>query len=103
MTGITGDGKSSKTAIRVDDLSFAYGEKQILDGIYFNVDKGDKVCIRGDNGSGKTTLLECIAKGRHVTNIAPNNTLGYFRQNCLDLDEDKTIIETIMEDSQLPE
>jgi len=64
-------------AIRIDDLSFAYKDKPVLDGISLSVDKGEMVGLIGPNGSGKTTLLKIFSavltgsgevqlNGRHI-------------------------------------
>lgn len=48
-----------ESMLRVENLSFAYGTRRVLDGASFSVDKG-KVCgLFGPNGSGKTTLFRC--------------------------------------------
>jgi iron complex transport system ATP-binding protein len=46
--------------LRVDNVSFKYGEQWVLRGIGFEVEKGDFLGIIGPNGSGKTTLLRVI-------------------------------------------
>ena len=38
----------------------AYGERQALQGIDLQVDRGDVVAILGPSGSGKTTFLRCL-------------------------------------------
>lgn len=47
--------------IKVNELSFSYGKKQILDNITFTLNKGDAVALIGENGSGKSTLLTVLA------------------------------------------
>ena len=42
--------------IRVSDLSFAYGSRQILRDVTFSVNKGDFLAVLGPNGVGKSTL-----------------------------------------------
>jgi iron complex transport system ATP-binding protein len=46
--------------LRVDKVSFRYGEQWVLRGIDFDVAKGDFLGVIGPNGSGKTTLLRVI-------------------------------------------
>jgi zinc transport system ATP-binding protein len=41
----------------IKDVSFSYGENQILSNISFDVEEGDLLGIIGPNGGGKTTLL----------------------------------------------
>ncbi|XES77955.1 MAG: ABC transporter ATP-binding protein [Candidatus Bathyarchaeia archaeon] len=46
----------------VNDLSFSYRSKSVLDGVSFTVTKDDVVSVLGPNGVGKTTLIKCISK-----------------------------------------
>jgi Fe-S cluster assembly ATP-binding protein len=46
--------------IQVTDLQVTVKNKNILDGVSLNADKGEIVVIFGPNGSGKTTLLNTI-------------------------------------------
>jgi polar amino acid transport system ATP-binding protein len=43
------------------DVSKRYGRHQVLDGVTFEVDRGDVKAILGPSGSGKSTLLRCLA------------------------------------------
>ena len=47
-------------SIEVKNLSFSYGEKNILQNISFSVEKGTFVSVLGPNGAGKSTLFRCI-------------------------------------------
>ena len=51
---------SQESAVRVDKLSYAIGEKAILDKVSLSVKKGNMVGLIGPNGSGKTTMLKHI-------------------------------------------
>ena len=46
--------------IEIKDVKKSFGSKRILNGINFEVNKGDVVCLIGPSGSGKTTMLRCI-------------------------------------------
>ena len=48
------------TVIFVDQVSFAYNGKTVLDRVSLSVSSGDVLSILGPNGSGKTTLLKLI-------------------------------------------
>jgi iron complex transport system ATP-binding protein len=46
--------------LRVDDVSFQYNSKPVLENISFSVHQHEITAILGPNGVGKTTLLRCI-------------------------------------------
>lgn len=46
--------------VEVKDVSFAYGDNQVLENINLKIHRGDYLGIVGGNGSGKTTLLKLI-------------------------------------------
>ncbi len=48
------------TKIKLHNASFSYGESNIFQGLGFQVEKGDILCLLGSNGCGKTTLLRCL-------------------------------------------
>ena len=47
-------------SVKVSDLCFAYGERQVLRGISFEAPSGSLVSILGKNGAGKSTLFRCM-------------------------------------------
>ncbi|MCB0655075.1 MAG: ATP-binding cassette domain-containing protein [Saprospiraceae bacterium] len=47
--------------IRLHEISKAYGNHQVLDGINLDLSPGHVYGIVGENGAGKTTLFRCIA------------------------------------------
>ena len=57
--------------LSIKNVEKYYGSKssltKALDGISFNVDRGEFVAIMGASGSGKTTLLNCISTIDRVT------------------------------------
>ena len=95
--------KAGKTAVRVNNLSFAYGPQPILREITFRVKRGERICISGLNGSGKTTLLNCIAEEVDGVTIGPKDEIGYFEQNGAGLDKNDSILGFVMRTSRMPE
>jgi len=47
-------------AIRAADLTKAYGDVQALDGLSFEVDRGEFFGLLGPNGAGKTTFINIL-------------------------------------------
>jgi ABC-2 type transport system ATP-binding protein len=46
--------------VDASNLSKAFGDKQVLQGMSFGVSPGDVIGVLGKNGAGKTTLLELM-------------------------------------------
>lgn len=103
MTANTTDTYIKSNIIRVNDLSFAYCDKKILDEVCLNITKGEKVAITGNNGSGKSTLLNCIYDRHDGVYIPKGVDVGYFRQNTVDLEDHSTILESVKKFSTMPE
>ncbi len=49
------------TEIKLENVSYAYDEQQILKDISLQVEAGQVVAILGPSGVGKTTLFNLIA------------------------------------------
>ncbi len=71
--------------ITVESLRFAYGEKQIFDGLSLSL--GRITCITGASGCGKTTLLRLLAglvkpQGGAITGV-PGRVSMVFQEDRL--------------------
>lgn len=51
---------SEEVLVRVRGLGKGFGEQTVLDGLDFDVLRGQRVALLGANGAGKTTLLRCL-------------------------------------------
>jgi ATP-binding cassette subfamily F protein uup len=91
--------RSGKLVLKAEHLSFAWGERVIVDDFSTMVMRGDRIGILGPNGAGKTTLLKLLlgrldpASGtvRHGTNLQ----IAYLDQPRAQLDETKTVQENV--------
>jgi len=54
------DSGADRPAISVVNLRVSYGEREILHGISFDVQRGETLVILGGSGSGKSTLLRTL-------------------------------------------
>ena len=73
-------------AITVNELSMAFGAKEIFNKISFALEENDKLGIIGTNGCGKSTLFKIIL-GEYTANegnvfIAKNKSIGILTQDC---------------------
>jgi len=46
--------------LSVQNISFGYTEKQVINSVSFNVEKGQNIAVIGESGCGKSTLLKLI-------------------------------------------
>jgi len=66
--------------LKVNDLSFSYRERPVLQQIDLDIRKGERIGILGPNGCGKTTLLKLMNRNLH-----PDS--GKVMMNDIDLEE----------------
>jgi ABC-type multidrug transport system fused ATPase/permease subunit len=53
-------GVSGPAGIEFDDVGFGYGEKQVLSGVTFSLEPGQRAALVGPSGAGKTTILKLM-------------------------------------------
>ncbi len=51
---------ATSTALSIEDLSFAYGQRVAVDGVSFAVAPGEIVGLLGPNGAGKSTTIKML-------------------------------------------
>jgi len=65
----------TEAVIAVDDVRKAYGDVKAVDGVSFEVAKGEIFGLLGPNGAGKTTTMEMI-EGLHAPDSGEIHVLG---------------------------
>ena len=76
---------SGRTVVTVQNLSKSYGEKRVLDGVNFTIERGDRVALVGHNGAGKSTLIRLLtgveAPTSGTVQLGHNVIAEYFAQD----------------------
>ena len=52
--------KKQKSLIKLENISFSFGNRQILENISFKINQGEILGILGPNGVGKSTIFNLI-------------------------------------------
>ena len=85
--------------IETKDVSKAYGDNLLVEGMTFSLPRGGIVGVIGPNGAGKTTLFRMITGQEKpdggTIRIGETVTLGYVDQSRDSLDPNKSIWEEI--------
>ncbi len=55
-------GSGGETVIAFDNVVKSFGDRKVLDGISFNITKGEAVCILGRSGTGKSVTLRLMIR-----------------------------------------
>jgi branched-chain amino acid transport system ATP-binding protein len=61
LTGTSVDLEPGASLIEVDDLELSFGGTRAIDGVSFDVKRGELFAIIGPNGAGKTSIFNCIS------------------------------------------
>ncbi len=89
--------RSGNDVLRIDGLSFAYGDDLILCGADLELQYRDKVCLIGKNGCGKSTVLKLVLGQLMPLDgqiaLGSNVKIGYLPQQVTFEDENRTILE----------
>ena len=85
--------------ISFKNVSFAYGDKQVLKNVDMTIKKGQKIAIVGYNGAGKTTFVKLLMR----LYDAGGGEICYNGKNIneYDVKEYRDIFETVFQDYQI--
>jgi ATP-binding cassette subfamily F protein 3 len=92
--------RSGRDVAVVEDLSLRAGDKELLHGASFAIERGEHVALVGPNGSGKTTLLETLLGERGPSGgklrLGHGVEAAYFSQHEAELDERGSVLDAAM-------
>ncbi|MFA6548235.1 MAG: metal ABC transporter ATP-binding protein [Candidatus Magasanikbacteria bacterium] len=88
----------SKNIIEVENVSFSYGDVEVLKNITLDIHQGDYISLIGPNGGGKTTLLKIMLGlikpesgnvrlfGKKLKDFKDWSKIGYVPQKAIHFD-----------------
>lgn len=91
--------RSGALVAKVNDISFAYGDRTIVRDFSTEIMRGDKIGLIGPNGVGKTTLLKLflgdLTPQAGSVRLGTNLQIAYFDQLREQLDPEKSVQENL--------
>ena len=99
--------RSGVIVSEASNLDKSYGDLEVLQGVDFKLERGERVAFVGQNGQGKTTLAKVLIDQLEPTagtvTLGHNVSVGYYAQDQSDaLNPDITLLQT-MENHSPPE
>lgn len=80
--------KGPLLVISCRNVSVSYDGKAAVDGVSFDVEAGDCLCVVGENGSGKSSLMKCVlgllkpSSGEITFDGLSRSEIGYLPQQA---------------------
>jgi len=97
--------ETGNEVLRLRELSMAFGEKKLFEGVTGLIEKGDRAFIVGPNGCGKTTLLKILRRQLKPVEgwfswgagVRP----GWYDQSLAGLRSSKTVLDEVWDSFRL--
>ncbi len=101
LSGVT---RSGDRVLAVENLSLAYGARQLFQGVNLELLRGERAALLGRNGVGKTSLLKSLMQEvptRGTIRLGANVVIGYYSQEHEGLSPLNSVIDEIRQASEL--
>ena len=93
---------SGDRVIKIEDMSFAYGDRPVIRHFTADILRGERIGVVGGNGAGKTTLLKLLTGARAPTSgavtLGTRVEMAFFDQLHAQLDPALTVKEVVAQD-----
>ena len=98
--------RSGRTVAEARELEVGVGDRVLIRGAGFALERGEHVALVGPNGSGKTTLLETLLARREpragTARLGHGVEPAYFSQHEVELPETGSVLDAAQSATRLP-
>jgi ATP-binding cassette subfamily F protein 3 len=100
-------GRSFRQVLKVEELTIGYDGIPLVEEVFFELTRGDRVGLIGPNGCGKTTLIKTLGGSLEPLTgeitVGDNVEIAWFDQELSNLNPDSDVLSEVWEIDPLAE